>query len=297
MRDCVTVKPRPARLILMTSAPARIENSMPRIRSLTLKLPSREARTATTSVLPPTPCRRRRCRRSPRSARRRTCRGRRSRSRRCCASVCRTCGRCGRRARMAHVDAGVDDGHRTLRAAAGRGQRVGRAHVVVEPGELDAGGGSIASKGSARRAGCGRVDVGDARSPRSGATRADPEGARAASTPIVLSASGSAPRLRSRAARAGTSAWERARPRARVWAGCAAGRRLRRVMWRSCPASGSGTAAWLAPGRGRLMTSRSVPVFDRVGCLGKSRRQRRRTGKDGEQRPSHTRMVGQRRPG
>ncbi len=39
----------------MTSAPERIENSIPRIRSLTVKLPSREARTATSRVEPATP--------------------------------------------------------------------------------------------------------------------------------------------------------------------------------------------------------------------------------------------------
>ena len=54
-RAWLRVKPRPARLMLMTSAPERIENSIPRIRSLTLKLPSREARTATSRVEPATP--------------------------------------------------------------------------------------------------------------------------------------------------------------------------------------------------------------------------------------------------
>jgi hypothetical protein len=56
-RACVLVKPWPARLMLMTSASWRIENTMPPIRSDSLKLPSvsREARTAMTLVLPATP--------------------------------------------------------------------------------------------------------------------------------------------------------------------------------------------------------------------------------------------------
>jgi hypothetical protein len=54
-RACDSAKPWPARLMLRTSAPRRIENSMPLMRSERSNSPLVEARTAITLVVPATP--------------------------------------------------------------------------------------------------------------------------------------------------------------------------------------------------------------------------------------------------
>ena len=274
----------------MTSAPERIENSIPRIRSLTVKLPSREARTATSRVepatpLPPTPLPSIAAispltkvpwpTRSFTSALR--------------ARVSKLRAIRPRELGMAHVDTRVDDGDRALRAAAGGGERLGRADVVVEPGELDPGGGIDRVEGV--DGGVQRAVRLDVRHARIAAQRRDERGARGGADSEhadrlerlgLLRRAGAASRRGP--ARRRASALPRARARA-----APEPRRRRPPPERRVPAgSGSGSGAPPAARAWRLTTSRSAhAVLDRVGCLGCCRRQRRRTGKDGQQRPSH----------